>query len=92
MPSISDHVRRDAEHAARSKIRVAIMRFVRRMDEQAKAHIADAIAAAEASGDPIDGAEIGEDAASRAIALYIGPGEPEAAVDGEAKDELPPAA
>lgn len=92
MPSVSDHVRRDAEHAARSLIRVQVMRYVRRMDEQAKAHIAAAIEAAETAGDPIDGTAIGEDAAARAIGTYMASGEPAAAIDGEVQDELPAAA
>lgn len=86
--SVSDHVRRDAEHAARSEIRVHIMRYVRRLDEQAKAHIADAIAAAEASGEPVDGLEIGRAAADRAIAIYMDAGEPQAAFDGEVQGEI----
>jgi len=91
VPSVSDHVRRDAEHAARSRIRVQIMRFVRRMDEEAKAHIAEAIAAAEVNGDPVDGTAVGEDAAARAIAVYMAEGEPAAAIDGDAQDSLPAA-
>ncbi|GIV03675.1 MAG: hypothetical protein KatS3mg015_2505 [Fimbriimonadales bacterium] len=43
MASLSDHVRRDAEHAARSEIRVQLSRFTRRMDEAAKAHIKSAL-------------------------------------------------
>lgn len=89
MPSVSDHVRRDAEHAARSDIRVQIMRFIRRMDDEAKAHISESIARAEATGDPIDGTEIGRDAAARAIAVYMADGAPQAAIDGDVQDELP---
>lgn len=91
MPSVSDHVRRDAEHAARSDIRVQIMRFIRRMDGEAKAHIAAAIEQAEANGDPIDGLTIGREAAARAIATYMAAGEPQAAIDA-VSDELSPAA
>ena len=86
MPSVSDHVRRDAEHAARSDIRVQIMRFIRRMDEQAKAHISEAIEAAELSGEPVDGLSIGREAAARAIASYMDAGEPQAAIDAPADD------
>ena len=91
MPSVSDHARRDAEHAARSAIRVQIMRFVRRMDEQAKAHIAAAIEQAARDGEAVDGVAIGEDAAARAIASYMEAGEPQAAIDGQVQDELPAA-
>ena len=45
MASLSDHVRRDAEHAARSEIRVHAARYLRRMDELAKAEIKDRIEA-----------------------------------------------
>jgi hypothetical protein len=65
------------------------MRFIRRMDEEAKAHIAEAIAKAEATGEPIDGTEIGRDAASRAIAVYMADGEPQAALDGDIPDDTP---
>lgn len=82
MPSVSDHIRRDAEHAARSDIRVLILKYVRRMDEQAKAHIAEAIANAE-PGAELDGTRIGRDAASKAIAALIAP-EPFEALEGTA--------
>lgn len=81
MPSGSDHVRRDAEHAARSDIRVQVMRYIRRMDEEAKAHIAEAIAAAEATGGVVDGTAIGKAAAARAISVYMADGEPQPALD-----------
>jgi hypothetical protein len=87
MPSVSDHVRRDAEHAARSDIRVQISRFIRRMDEQAKAHIQYAIERAEASGEVVDGLAIGREAAARAIGSYMDGGEPQAALDSPADDE-----
>lgn len=81
MPSGSDHTRRDAEHAARSDIRVQVMRYIRRMDEEAKAHIAEAIAKAEATGADVDGTSIGKDAAARAISVYMADGEPQPAID-----------
>lgn len=86
MPSVSDHVRRDAEHAARSDIRIHIARFIRRMDEQAKAYIQSAIESAESEGAVVDGLEIGREAAARAIASYMDSGEPQAAIDA-AQDE-----
>ena len=61
------------------------------MDEQAKAHIAAAIEQAESRGEVVDGLSIGREAASQAIASYMDAGEPQAAVDGEAQDELPAA-
>lgn len=81
MASASDHIRRDAEHAARMDIRVQIARFIRRMDEQAKAHIAEALAEAEATGASVDGLALGREAAALAIASYMDTGEPQAAID-----------
>ena len=57
------------------------------MDDEAKAHISEAIAAAEASGDPVDGTAIGEQAAARAIGTYMVEGEPNPALDA-VPDEL----
>ena len=88
---LADHVRRDAEHAARSDIRLHVHRFIRRMDGEAKAAIAAAIEEAEANGEPVDGLEIGRQAAARAIGRYMATGEPQAAID-TVPDELPPAA
>lgn len=87
MPSVSDHIHRDAYHTARSEIRVHIARFTRRMDEQAKAHIQSAIESAEHEGAVIDGLEIGREAAARSIASYMEIGEPQPAIDaGEVED------
>ena len=88
MPSLSDHTRRDAEHAARSAIRVEVMRYVRRMDELAKGEIKEAIERATQEGNAIDGTELGQAAATSAIAAYIGGGEPQPALEaaGEPAD------
>lgn len=85
MPSLSDHARRDAEHAARSRIRVEVMRFVRRMDEHAKGEIQKAIERATQEGNAIDGTELGEAAATSAIAAYTGGGEPQPAIEAAGK-------
>jgi hypothetical protein len=85
MPSLSDHTRRDAEHAARSLIRVEVMRYVRRMDELAKGHIKEAIEQATQKGDAIDGANLGQTAATEAIRAYIGAGEPQPAIEAPSK-------
>lgn len=92
MPAVSDHIRRDAEHAARSRIRVQLHKYLRRMDQDAKAEIAKAIAAADATGEPVDGTAIGEAAAAWAISVYMAEGVPEPAIDGNVQDELPPPA
>jgi hypothetical protein len=89
MASLSDHVRRDAEHAARSEIRVQISRFVRRMDEAAKAEIKAALEAAALDGREVDGLAIGREAAAHAIASYIDPGEPQPAIDAPEAEERP---
>lgn len=81
MPSLSDHTRRDAEHAARSDIRVTAMRYVRRMDELSKGHIKEQIEEATQKGEAIDGAELGKAAAALAIRAYIGGGEPQPAIE-----------
>ena len=86
MSRTSDHIRRDAEHAARSDIRVQIARFTRRMDEQAKANIAAAIESAEREGTVVDGLAIGREAAARAITDYMDAGEPQPALDAPADD------
>ena len=84
MPHLSDHTRRDAEHAARSMVRVEVSRYVRRIDELAKTHIAEAIEEAQAKGDAVDGTELGKVAADRAIRTYIGAGEPQPAIEQKA--------
>lgn len=58
------------------------------MDELAKGHIKEAIEAATQKGEAIDGTDLGEAAASGAIAAYIGAGEPQPAIEaaGRASD------
>jgi hypothetical protein len=77
MPANPDHIRRDAEHAARSELNIFLQKFQRRMYEEAKAHIAEQISSG--NGGVLDGTEIGRDSAIRAIGAYIeadGPREP----------------
>lgn len=69
MPAHSDHIRRDAQHAARSDLMVEISKYTRRALEAAKAHIDEALANTEGV---IDGTRLGREAASVAIASYIG--------------------
>lgn len=85
MSALTDHTRRDAEHAARSLIRVEVMRYVRRMDELAKGEIKEAIERATQEGTAIDGTDLGKAAATSAIAAYIGAGEPQPAIEAPAK-------
>ena len=70
MAANPDHIRRDAEDAARAEIRVQFNRFIRRVYEEAKATIAKDIADAE-PGAVLDGTHIGRAAASRAFEAYI---------------------
>lgn len=88
MPAVSDHTRRDAEHAARSEIRVLLMRYIRRMDESAKGQIKEAIEQATQNGEAIDGTELGKTAAAHAIAAYMDAGEPQAAIEGTSKPSI----
>lgn len=70
MPALSDHVRRDAGHASRTLIRIRVMQYVRRMDDEAKSDIEKAIAEATREGRAIDGSKVGAEAANRALAAY----------------------
>ena len=72
LPANSDHIRRDAEHAARSAIRVDVSAILRRLDETAKAHVAERLANAN-PGEAIDGKKLGYEAAEVALAHYIVP-------------------
>lgn len=91
MPADTDHIRRDALHAARSEVRVLVGKFIRRMDSEAKAHIEGRLA--ELDGE-VDGTAIGREAAEAAIRNYLGDGEPREAIEAHAvdADELSPAA
>jgi hypothetical protein len=77
MARLSDHTLRDAQHAARSAIRVEVSRYIRRMDELAAAHIKSAIE----RGEVVDGTELGREAGTLAISTYITPGEPQPAIN-----------
>ncbi len=58
------------------------------MDAEARAHIAAAIEAAEASGEVVDGLAIGREAARQAVATYMDAGEPQAAIDAPEDDSF----
>jgi hypothetical protein len=66
----TDHVLRDAEHAARTEISVYLAKFNRRMYAEAKAHIGEALTEA-GPGAVVDGTAIGKAAAARAFDSYI---------------------
>ena len=69
MPARTDHDRRDAQHAARARIAVAMGRYVRRLTEEAYAHIE--LEATNHDGDGyIDWSKVGTDSADRALGAY----------------------
>jgi hypothetical protein len=86
MPPLSDHTRRDAEHALRAMIGIEVARFRRRMEEHGKGTVKEKIERATQNGEPIDGTELGKAAAAEAIAAYVGPGEPTPAIDAPASE------
>ena len=90
MAANPDHLRRDAEDAARAEIRLFLNRFGRRMYEQAKADISREIADAE-PGAVLDGGHIGRAAATRAIGGHLS-AEPLDVVEQGALEAPPPEA
>ena len=68
MPARTDHDRRDAQHAARATIAIALGRYIRRITEQAYAHIEEE-ATRDSIGD-VDWSEVGTSAAHRALAAF----------------------
>ena len=70
MPAVSDHVRRDAQHAARQLIRIRISQYLRRLDDEAKSQIDQSIAEATREGKLVDGAVVGALAANSALSAY----------------------
>jgi hypothetical protein len=87
MPAPSDHTRRDAEHAARSMIRIELFAYARRMDKEAYAEIAQAIEEATQRGEAIDGIALGKAAADHSIRTYIGAAGPQPAIESSAAEE-----
>ena len=87
MPATSDHIRRDALHAARSEVRILVSKYIRRLDEEAKAFIESELARAD--GGTVDGTELGRSAAEAAIRNYLGDGEPREALDHPAALQEP---
>ena len=82
MARLSDHDQRDAEHRARMEVRLAFARYIRRMDDKAKAYITEAISQAnKETGGNVDGVTIGAAAAQRVIAEFLGAGKPQSAID-----------
>lgn len=75
MASRTDHDRRDAQHAARSTIAIAISRYIRRMTEEAYAHIEEKATSHDGISE-LDWSEVGRAAAHKALGSYgvsVGP-------------------
>ena len=69
MPARTDHDRRDAQHAARARIAVAMGRYIRRLTEEAYAHIEQKGTEHDGVG-VIDWSKVGADSADRALGSY----------------------
>lgn len=82
MATQSDFIRLDAEHAARLEISKVLQKYSRRIYVDAKAHIAEALASADAST-VLDGTAIGEAAVERAVASYLGAAEVQPAIEAD---------
>lgn len=80
MPADTDHIRRDALHAARSIVRIEIAKYLRRLDAEAKADIEKHLAELEGE---VDGTSIGFSAARAALSRW-GVSDPLDAVDAPA--------
>lgn len=72
MAANPDHIRRDAEHAARVEWSILEGKIKRRVYEDAKAIIARRITEAD-NGAVLDGTEIGRDALAEAAERWLGP-------------------
>lgn len=83
MATQTDHIRQDAESAARADISKEMSKYKRRMYADAKAYIANELAAAD-PGTVLDGTKIGEEAVERAIAGYLGTSDVQPAIEAKA--------
>ncbi len=81
MARLSDHDKRDAEHALRVEIGLVLAKYARRMLDQGKAYITDAIAQENKEGKEVDGTEIGRTAATRVKTEYFAANTPEPAIE-----------
>lgn len=90
MPARTDHDRRDAQHSARVAVAEAFGRYIRRVTEEAYAHVEEAAAAYDGTQD-VDWSAIGRAAAHRALTAY-GVTVPERALIGTATEDEEPAA
>ena len=87
MARLSDHDIRDAEHALRMEITLLVSRYTRRLVEQGKAKIQEAVELAAKEEREIDGTAIGRAAAAEAARDYFGGlagVSPQTAIEGSA--------
>lgn len=82
MAARTDHDRRDAQHAARATIAITMGRYIRRVTEEAYAHIEER-ATRDDGKQTIDWSAVGAAAADRAIGSYLGAANPDRAIDGD---------
>lgn len=87
MPARTDHDRRDAQHAARATIAVAVSRYIRRMTEEAYAHIEEEATRHDGITE-LDWSKVGTGAAHQALGSYGFTAGPERALDGDANPAL----
>lgn len=88
MAARTDHDRRDAQHAARSTIAIAISRYIRRMTEEAYAHIEEEATRHDGITE-LDWSEVGRTAAHRALGSYGISVGPQRAIDADDSPALP---
>lgn len=81
MAARTDHDRRDAQHAARATIAIAIGRYIRRLTEEAYAHIEER-ATSHDGITALDWSHVGATAAHQALSSY-GITVAQRAVDGD---------
>ena len=86
MAALSDHDRRDAEHALRAEFAILVQKYVRRGIDIGKAYIKEELDAAARDGRSVDGTAIGRAAAERAQAYYFASAlnDPQPAIEGSA--------
>jgi hypothetical protein len=81
VPARTDHDRRDAQHAVRATVAIEISRYVRRIVEEAYAHVEQE--ATEHDGRDVDWSAVGIASAHRALASYGITVGPSRAIDAE---------
>ncbi len=82
MPARTDHDRRDAQHAARATVAIAMGRYIRRITHEAYTEIEE-VATRDHIGD-VDWSAVGTAAANRALTSYGVIEAPAGAIDGSA--------